>query len=334
MAGIDVSVALPPSSGSTELITAAEELGYRRAYLFDTPFEGDDIWLGLHRAAEVTTTIELGPGVLIPTQRHPLVNAALTVSLHHIAPGRVVAGFGTGFSSRAAVGQPPIRWSYVEHYVRAYCDLLAGGAAEWEGEPIALMLPAAQTDVLPLRIPLLIAAIGPRGFDVARRVGADGVISMFKALPNQRDYARAVVAVMGTVVDESEDPTGERVRRAVGAPWAAATYHLVYTSQGPEAVRQMPGGCAWLDVIEKFPRRERHLHAHRGHMVKMNEADMAAWHAGGHVSVPSVTLTGSAAAVGKAVAEMANDGATEIMYEPSGPDIARELSAFMSAARG
>lgn len=111
---------------------------------------------------ELTTTIELGPGVLIPTQRHPLVNAAQTVSLHRLAPGRVIAAFGTGFSSRAAIGQPPIPWSYMEAYIRAYHGLLAGQVVDWEGAPIKLMLTSAQADALPLRIPLLVAAIGPK----------------------------------------------------------------------------------------------------------------------------------------------------------------------------
>jgi 5,10-methylenetetrahydromethanopterin reductase len=124
----------------------------------------------LHRAAEVTTTIELGPGVLIPTQRHPLVNAAQTVSLHRLAPGRIMAAFGTGFSSRAAIGQPPIRWSYMEAYIRAYHELLAGHVVDWEGAPIKLMLTSAQADALPLRIPLLVAVIGPKGVGVAQRV--------------------------------------------------------------------------------------------------------------------------------------------------------------------
>jgi 5,10-methylenetetrahydromethanopterin reductase len=122
---------------------------------YDTPFEGDDVWLGLHRAAELTTTIELGPAVLIPTMRHPLVNAAPTVSLHRLAPGRILTAFGTEFSSRAAIGQLPIRWSYMEDYIRAYQALLAGEVVDWEGAAIKLMLTSAQADVLPLRIPLL-----------------------------------------------------------------------------------------------------------------------------------------------------------------------------------
>jgi 5,10-methylenetetrahydromethanopterin reductase len=332
MTSIDVSVALPPSFESAQHIATAENLGYRRAYLYDTPFGGDDVWLGLHRAAELTTTIELGPAVLIPTQRHPLVNAAETVSLHRVAPGRVVTSFGTGFSSRAAVGQPPIRWSYMEAYVRAYQALLAGEVVDWEGAAIKLMLTSVQGEALPLRIPLLLAATGPKGAGVAKRLGADGVISMFNVVPGQRDFTRAVVATMGTVLDEREDLASERVRLAVGASWAAA-YHFVYTTQGADALREMPGGSAWLDVIEKVPQRLRHLHIHQGTMVEMNDADVAAWHAGGYASVPSVTLSGSADTVGKAVAAMIQAGATEIIIEPSGPDIAHELDRFMTAVR-
>ncbi|OBI53286.1 LLM class flavin-dependent oxidoreductase [Mycobacterium sp. E796] len=333
MTAIDVSMALPPSFESAQHIVAAEKLGYRRAYLYDTPFGGDDVWLGLHRAAERTTTIELGPAVLIPTQRHPLVNAAETVSLHRRAPGRIVTSFGTGFSSRAAVGQPPIRWSYMEDYIRAYQALLAGEVVDWEGAAVKLMLPSTQADALPLRIPLLVAATGPKGAGVAKRLGADGVISMFDVVPGQRDFTRAVVATMGTVLDEWEDLAGERVRSAVGAAWAAA-YHFIYTTKGADALREMPGGSAWVEVVEKVPQRLRHLQIHQGTMVEMNEADLAAWRAGGYASVPSVTLSGTADTVGEAVAAMADAGATEIIFEPSSPDIPRELNKFMAAVRG
>lgn len=333
MTDIDLSVAIPPSLESARHFVMAEKLGYRRAYLYDTPFEGGDVWLDLYRAAESTTTIELGPAVLIPTLRHPLVNAAQTVSLCRQAPGRIVSAFGTGFSSRAALGQPPIRWAYMESYIRAYQALLAGETVEWEGAAIKLMLPAADADILPLRIPLLLAATGPQGAGVAKRLGVDGLISMFDVVPAQRDFPRAVVATMGTVIDDDEDPAGERVRAAVGPSWAAA-YHYTYTVRGAETVREMPGGPAWLDVIENAPHSLRHLQIHQGHMMEMNDADLAAWRAGGHASVGSVTLSGNAARVRSTVTALARAGATEIMYEPSGPDIDRELETFLAAVRG
>jgi 5,10-methylenetetrahydromethanopterin reductase len=38
-------------------------------------------------AAERTTTIGLGPGVLVPNLRHPMVNASATAALAALAPG-------------------------------------------------------------------------------------------------------------------------------------------------------------------------------------------------------------------------------------------------------
>ncbi|WP_123025669.1 hypothetical protein [Mycolicibacterium stellerae] len=87
-------------------------------------------------------------------------------------------------------------------------------------------------------------------------------------------------------------------------------------------------------MIEKLPERLRHLHVHQGHMVEMSDADLEAWHAGGQFFVPSATLTGSADTVRKWVTEMAQAGATEIMIEPSGPHIPRELDTFLSAVYG
>ncbi len=333
MVDINVSVALPASAESTGHIVTAERLGFRCAYIYDTPFEGSDVWLALHEAAAATAAIRLGPGVLIPTLRHPLVNAAQTFLLHRKAPGRVVTAFGTGFSSRAAAGQPPVPWSYVEKYVRVHTALLAGEAAEWDGAPIQLMPTSTQHETLPLKIPLLIAAVGPKGAEVARRLGADGIMSMFQPIPQQRDFGQAVVAVVGTVLDDGEEVDSERVRLAAGPPWAGV-FHFTYTAQGAEAVRALPGGPAWLEVIERYPAAERHLHIHRGHMVEMNEADLAAWHAGGYAMLPEGTLTGPAEVVRQRVADLAAGGATEVMFEPSGPDIERELTAFIAAVRG
>jgi len=58
---IEVSVALPPPFECPQHIATAEQRRYRRAYLYDTPFESDDVWLELHHAAELTTMIGLGP---------------------------------------------------------------------------------------------------------------------------------------------------------------------------------------------------------------------------------------------------------------------------------
>ena len=67
-----------------EHIATAERLGYDRARLFATPHE-PDVWMMLALAAERTTTISPGPGVLVPSLRPPMVNASTTAALAALA---------------------------------------------------------------------------------------------------------------------------------------------------------------------------------------------------------------------------------------------------------
>lgn len=332
MVDIDITFGIAPSRQAPQLIKLAEELGYGQGYLFDTPFAGDDVWYELHRAAQITSSIRLGPGVLVPTLRHPMVNAAQTLSLHMAAPGRVTTSFGTGFASRAALGQPPIKWSYIEDYVTVYQRLLAGETTEWDGQLIRLMLPPELAGALPLRVPLLMSGVGPKGAEVSKRIGAEGLITMFDVTPQQQQFKRRPVVVTGTVLDPGERITDERVRAAVGPVWALQ-FHFAWTRQGAQAVLPMTGGTEWVDVISRVPERERHLAIHDGHLLDLNAADTAAWNAGGHTSVTQLTMTGSSQDVTAGIAKLIDNGATEIMLQPVGPDIPRELERFMVAAR-
>ena len=44
--------------------------------------------------------------------------------------------------------------------------------------------------------------------------------------------------------------------------------------------------------------------------------------------------TGSRAEIHERLVALGESGATEILYQPMGPDLERELDAFMDAARG
>ena len=84
---MEISCAFPTALDSPEHIVLAEELGYDRAWLYDTPQQSPDVWMTLALAAERTERIGLGPGVLVPSLRHPMVNAAATATLDALAPG-------------------------------------------------------------------------------------------------------------------------------------------------------------------------------------------------------------------------------------------------------
>ena len=76
---MDISCAFPTTLDSPDHIKIAEDLGYERAWLYDTPQQSTDVWMSLALAAVRTKRIGLGPGVLVPSLRHPMVNAAGTV---------------------------------------------------------------------------------------------------------------------------------------------------------------------------------------------------------------------------------------------------------------
>src|SRR5215213_2151608 len=127
---MDVSCAFPTTLDSPQHAAVAEDLGYKHAWFYDAPPTTPDVWMVLGMAAQVTSRIGLGPGVLNPMLRHPMTNAAGAAGLSALAPGRVAVGFGTGFAPRV-LGQRQAPWSYVEKYVKAFRGLLQGKAVEW-----------------------------------------------------------------------------------------------------------------------------------------------------------------------------------------------------------
>jgi hypothetical protein len=138
---MDISCQFATSLRSPEHIAAAETLGYRRAWLYDTPAQSPDVWAMLALAAYQTERIGLGPGVLVPTLRHPMVNASGAAMLAALAPGRVAVAFGTGFNGTRALGAPAATWSYLKRYVLTCRTLLRGETVEWDGHPIRMLHP-------------------------------------------------------------------------------------------------------------------------------------------------------------------------------------------------
>src|SRR5919107_5169613 len=164
---MDISYATPTTLDSPEHVVIAEELGYKRAWFYDTPQQSPDVWMMLSLAAERTERIGLGPGVLVPTLRHPMVNAAATASLAALAPDRVVVAFGTGFTGRRAMGYRAVPWAYMDRYIRAYRGLLRGETIEWEGARMRMLHPPGHAAPRPVEVPVIIGALGPKGAAVA-----------------------------------------------------------------------------------------------------------------------------------------------------------------------
>jgi 5,10-methylenetetrahydromethanopterin reductase len=327
---MDVSCAFATSLGTPEHIVLAEELGYRRAWCYDSPAIYPDVWMVLALAADKTSTIGLGPAVLVPSLRHPMVNAAAIATLCAQAPGRVAIAIGSGYTGRMTLGQRPMRWSDVADYVRVVRALLRGEDAEWEGKVLRMLQPEGFGAARPVDVPFLIGADGPKGLAVAAELG-DGVFSAMVPRPDAAaSLSWRALLMFGTVLDEGEDPVSARVVEAGGAALAAA-FHGTYERGGPAAVEGFPGGGAWREAIEAVPEGERHLAVHEGHLVAPNDRDrLALGEAAG--LIPAITFTGPASELRQRLDGLEAAGVTEIAYQPAGPDIERELAAFAAMA--
>jgi 5,10-methylenetetrahydromethanopterin reductase len=319
---VELSCAFAPSPSTPEQIAIAERLGYRRAWVYDSPALYTDVWVTLARAAERTTRIGLGPGVLVPHLRHPMTNAAAIATLVDLAPGRVAVAIGSGFTGRMTLGQRPLRWRDVATYIRALRGLLRGEEVEWEGAAIRMLQPPGFAPARPIEVPIIVGTGGPKGLAVARELG-DGI---FTTRP-EAGFAWVAQPVFGTVLEEGENPGSERVMAAAGHA-AAVAYHAAYERGQVEV---LPGGAQWREQIERQPERSRHLAIHDGHLVAPNPIDRAV------LTGETVQRLGNAldaAAWRERLARFAAGGTTEIAYQPAGPDIERELTAFARVAEG
>lgn len=328
---MEISAGFSTTLETPQHVAVAEELGYKRAWLYDTPQQSPDVWMALALAAERTSRIQLGPGVLIPTLRHPMVNAAGTATLEAMAPGRVVVGFGTGFTGRRALGEKkPIPWAYVREYVRVFRALLRGETTEWEGARIRMLHGPHDAPPRPVEVPIIISAFGPKGHQVAAEFG-DGLFAATAVPAGAKEFSWVALLCWGTVLDDGEGWDSPRAK-AAGGPGAVLAYHATYELQGPEAVAGLPGGPEWLEVVNRAPERDRHFAIHERHCYGLNEADEVAWAAGGDVLLDQATLSGTAEQVRAKLQALAAEGVTEFVYQPVG-DVPRELEMFIRAAQ-
>jgi len=324
-----ISCALAPSLDTPAHIELAERLGYRRAWCYDSPAVYADPWMVLALAAGRTSAIGLGPASLVPSLRHPVVTAAALATLSGLAPGRVSAAFGTGLTGRMLLGERPLRWAAVEEYVAAVRALLRGEDATWNGSLVRLAQPPGFTAARPADIAVLIAADGPRGRAAAAGLG-DGVVSTRVPRDAGGPGGRRVLLAFGTVLDDGEDAASPRAVAAAG-PALAAAYHAIYESKGAPGVDKLPGGREWRAAVEAVEEPRRHLAVHDGHLTVLGPPDQELLTRAAPL-LASWTMTGTGADIGARLRALPAAGITEVAYQPMGPDIPRELAAFVRAA--
>jgi 5,10-methylenetetrahydromethanopterin reductase len=315
-----ISCAFPPGLDTPHDIATAERLGFWRAWCYDSPALYSDVWMTLARTAERTSRIKLAVGVLVPNLRHVLTNAAAAATLAALAPGRVALGVGAGLTARLALGQRPLPWNDVAEYIRALRTLLRGDEVEWDGAIIRMGHPSGFAHERPLELPVLVAAQGPKGLAVAQECG-DGIIT----LGPKGGFPWVAELLWGTVLEPGEDAGCDRALTAAGHG-AAVFYHATYHGGRLWGdIGSLPSGDEWRQRAESVPERTRHLAIHANHLVGLNELDE------GLVTGDVLRTLGVAADAETWRARLAGSeaaGVTEIVYQPAGPDVERELTTF------
>jgi 5,10-methylenetetrahydromethanopterin reductase len=321
---IELSCGLPPGPDFAELAVLAEELGYARVWIFDSAPLWEDPFVHLALAAERTTRIGLATAVLIPTQRSVMTMASGIATIARISGDRFRACFGTGATARWTLGRAPMPLDEMIDYVGSLRRLLAGDTAVIDGKPARMLHWPGMTASRPVRVPLWLSVMGPRGNERAAEV-ADGIIG-----PPHPTLPSATM-VSGAVLDVGEGPRSSRVLTAVG-PWGVIPWHIAYAFGGAAAVDALPGGAAWRASLEALgPEDERHLLTFEGHVTHLAERDLPLLEhldVEGRTSAALTMKVGDPATIRQGLSRLAEAGHREVIYTPSGPDVARELTAF------
>lgn len=215
----------------------AEELGFHHAWTYDHlswRSLRDAPWFGaiplLAAVAAVTTRIRLGPLVATPNLRHPAVLAKELMTLDHIAGGRAVAGLGAGApgSDARALGGPPLspalRAARFEEFVALTDRLLGQELTDHEGPfYTARGVRTVPGCVQRPRLPLAIAATGPRGMRLAARHGQGWVTHGTDAGPGELPEAEVLPllarqsALFGDACEQAGRAPAEPGRMVLGS---------------------------------------------------------------------------------------------------------------------
>jgi 5,10-methylenetetrahydromethanopterin reductase len=322
-----ISAAFPPVPATPQHIELAEQLGYSTAWVYDTPALQLDCWMTLALAATRTRHIRLGPGVMIPSLRHPMVTAsAIATLVSLVGESRVVVGIGTGFTGRRAMGQKPLRWQDMPRMVGDIRRLLGGETLKIEGAASRMLHWPGQAPNRPIEVPFVLGVNGPKGLETAAAMGCGVITSRPRPDTVYSTSLDVILLGFGTILDRGETLSSPRVINTAG-PGVMVAYHA-FLEQRDARLDHFPNAKCFVDLANAANPSQRHLALHCGHLTELNAIDRQ-------------VITGEAMNIAPLVcrpdelperlAGLAKQGITEVAFQPMG-DISRELTAFARAA--
>ncbi|MFJ9589555.1 LLM class flavin-dependent oxidoreductase [Streptomyces acidicola] len=228
----DLSCLVLPDQAPAEFLARvrdAEQAGARTVWTYDHLSWrdlADGPWFStvplLAAAAGATSTVRLGAQVATPNFRHPLPFAKEVMTLDHMAAGRLELGVGAGAEDADArvLGQAPLtrkeRSNRFEEWATLLATLLEQDRTDFRGSfysaEDARMIPGC---VQQPRVPLTVAATGPRSMRLAALLGSAWVTyGPYRQSPAPQEWLAAIAEQnqsLGKVI--AEVAPGKEIRR-------------------------------------------------------------------------------------------------------------------------
>lgn len=193
-----------PPQGATEILRAAEDLGFDAVYTAEA--YGSDALTPLAWWGAGTSRVRLGSNVIQLSARTPTATAMAAMTMDHLCGGRFILGLGVS-------GPQVVEGWYGQRYpkplarTREYIDVvrrtiarevvtspgphyplpLTGEATTGLGKPLKSTLHPFRTD-----LPIFLGAEGPKNVALAAEI-ADGWLPLFFS-PSSDDFYRAALA--------------------------------------------------------------------------------------------------------------------------------------------
>jgi 5,10-methylenetetrahydromethanopterin reductase len=209
-------------------VESIEAAGFDGAGILDSQLLSRDTFVVLGQAATRTSRLTLFPAVTNPFTRHASVLAGAIQTVEELAPGRVKFVIGTGYTSASTIGRKPATLAEMRACLGAVRALLAGASVDFGGTPGRLGYASGR------RIPLLMAASGPKAIEVAGEI-ADGVLLLV-------GFNRGIVARALELLERGAKRAGRRLDD-LEIIWAVRTGVAATTAEARRLAR--PTAVHW-----------------------------------------------------------------------------------------
>jgi 5,10-methylenetetrahydromethanopterin reductase len=204
------------------LLQTVEAAGFDGAGILDSQMICRDTFVTLGQAATRTSRMTLFPAVTNPFTRHASVLAGGIQTVEELAPGRVKFIIGTGYTSASTIGRKAATLAEMRACIKTVKALLAGQSVDFDGTPGRLVYASGG------RIPVIMAASGPKAIEVAAEV-ADGVLLLV-------GFNRGIVEKALEHVERGARRSGRRLED-LEIIWAARTGTAATTAEARRLAR-------------------------------------------------------------------------------------------------